>query len=117
MMLNLKIQKLDRRMTGHQYFKYRLEFPYHAFSAIGGFQAEAFRMRAQTFYDFFKHLTEVYGVGPEVDDTAIFSLAYKTDPQWGFRLVTNNHTYAVYVTEEARIEVEKLLVFKQLQAV
>lgn len=113
---DLKIQKLDRRMTGHQFYQYRIEFPYHVFTHINGHE-NAFRLRGKTFYDFFKHLTEVFGVGPEVEDTAVFSVAYETDPHWAFRMIDNHHTYALYMDEEARIEVEKLLVFMQLQAV
>lgn len=112
----LKIQKTDRRMTGHTQFKYRLEFPWAAFSAGFASTSEPYHERTKLFYDFCRHLTEVFGYGPSVDDATSYTRSFEW-PKWGFRLVDHTHTYAIYMADETiRSEVEKLLAFKILKS-
>lgn len=109
----LKIQKMDRRMSGHAYFKYRMEFPWAAFNQSGN--SESYYERIKTFYDFCKHLTDVYGYGPCVDDANSYYRAFGA-PKWAFRLSDSNHICAVYVAdEEGRQELEKIISFNILK--
>ena len=110
----IKIQKVDRRMTGYLHFKYRLEFPWSAFN--GKNDIDPYRNRAKAFYEFCKHLTAVFGYGPSVDDAGTYGMAFDEVPQWAFRLNSNTHTYAVYVADEAgREELEKIISFNILK--
>ena len=109
----LKIQKMDRRMSGHQHFKYRMEFPWIAFNKFNG---EPYHERAAVFYEFCRRLTDVYGYGPSVDDANTYIRAFDEFPKWAFRLITNSHTYAIYVAdEEGRQELEKVISFNILK--
>jgi hypothetical protein len=110
----LKIQKMDRRMSGHAYFKYRLEFPWSAFNQ-GTFGDEPYHERTKTFYEFCRHLTDAYGHGPSVDDASYYVRSFGF-PTWAFRLVSSTHTYAIYVADdESRQELEKILSFNILK--
>ena len=110
----LKIQKMDRRMSGHAQFKYRLEFPWSAFNQ-GRFGDEPYHERTKAFYEFCQHLTDTYGYGPSVDDANSYVRAFDW-PRWAFRLVSSTHTYAIYVAdEEGRQELEKVISFNILK--
>ena len=110
----LKIQKTDRRMTGHAHFKFRLEFPWSAFNQFG--TSEPYHLRSKIFYEFCRHLTNVYGYGPIVDDINSYIRSFDEFPKWAFRPVTNTHTYAVYVADDAgREELEKIISFNILK--
>lgn len=112
----LKIQKVDRRMSGHQNFKYRLELPYCAFQGIGHNPSTAYSDRAKTFLTMCRHFTELYGYGPSVDDAYVYANYFGLPPRWGFRLLSHSHTYAIYLSdEESKSELEKILVFGLLQ--
>lgn len=107
----LKIQKLDRRMSGHQNFKYRLELPVYAFNDATG-PGSAWLRRTVAFNDFCRHLTSVYGFGPCVDDAHVYANHYNEVPQWAYRLVDHRHVGTIYVANEAgREELEKILAF------
>ena len=109
----LKIQKMDRRMSGHAYFKYRLELPWAAFSRSG--TDEPYHKRTTTFCEFCQHLTNVYGYGPSVDDASSYFRAFGA-PQWAFRLNDSTHTYAIYVADDdGRQELEKIISFNILK--
>lgn len=109
----LKIQKMDRRMSGHAYFKYRIEFPWAAFNFLGA--SESYYERIKTFYDFCKHLTDIYGYGPSVDDASSYFRAFGA-PKWAFRLNEPTHICAVYVADEdGRQELEKIIAFNILK--
>jgi len=111
----VKIQKMDRRMSGHSHFKYRLEFPWAAFNASTKHLVPYFD-RTKTFYEFCQHLTEVYGYGPSVDDVGMYATIFDVTPKWGFRLGDSTHLYTVYVADdEGRQELEKVLSFNILK--
>ena len=111
---NLKIQKLDRRMTGHRHFKYRVEFPWAAFNQTNSI--DPYRDRIKTFYEFCKHLTETFGYGPSVEDIGQYCMAFGETPRWAFRPSTSTHIYAIYVAdEESRQEIEKVISFNILK--
>lgn len=112
---NLKIQKMDRRMSGHQHFKFRMEFPWVAFNK-GRFGNEPYHERSAVFYEFCRRFTDVYGYGPSVDDANSYIRAFGEFPKWAFRLLSNNHTYAIYVADEdGRQELEKIISFNILK--
>ena len=109
----LKIQKTDRRMSGHAYFKHRLEFPWAAFNR--GNTSEPYYERTRTFYEFCRHLNDVFGFGPSVDDASSYFRSFGA-PRWAFRLNTSTHVCAVYVAdEEGRQELEKIISFNILK--
>jgi len=104
----LTIQKLDRRMSGHTKFKYRLEFPWGVFRDT----LNPWLSRAKAYHDFCRHMTGIFGFGPHVDDAEGYANCYNEDPKWGFRLNDHAHMYTIYMAdEEAKSEVEKLLMF------
>ena len=114
MSVKLKVQKLDGRMSGYGYFKYRLELPYHAFRDVG--VSNAHHERAAKFFEYSKILTDIYGYGPHVDDADMYAAVYSVDPAWAFRLYDYQHTYTLYFKDEnVKDHIEKLLVFIQLQ--
>lgn len=103
-------------MSGHEYFKYRLELPYYAFTADNGGHDTAYRNRAAKFFEYIKVLTELYGYGPAVDDAGMYHAACKEKPKWGFRPLDNHRTYTLYFKDDdVKDQIEKLLVFMQLQ--
>lgn len=111
----LKIQKLDRRMSGHQHFMYRLELPYHAFSKLGIAPNDAYINRTKTFFEYSTVLTDIYGYGPSVDDANAYAAVYGQSPAWGFRPLDNYHTYTLYFKDdEVKHHIEKLLMFNIL---
>lgn len=116
MTTKLKIQKLDRRMSGYGLFKYRLELPYHAFTVRFN-NPDAYNNRAAKFFEYSKILTELYGYGPSVDDANIYAHTYGKGPSWGFRQLDNNHTYTLYFKDdEVKHHIEKLLMFDILSS-
>lgn len=108
--MNLKLQKLDRRMTGHQWYKYRVEFPLSAVRDIKIKDMTAYGIRTQIFSEIMQHLCSNLGFGPYVDYTY-----YAKDPKWAFRIADHNHVDTVYLTEEAKTEYDKILTFLKLK--
>ena len=108
--MQLKIQKLDRRMTGHRWYKYRVEFPISAFRDSIPSDISVYQLRTQTFTELMYHLTRNIGFGPYVDYSG-----FSHDPKWAFRIADHNHLDTVYLTEEAKLEYERFMTFIKIK--
>ena len=108
--MKFRLQKLDRRMTGHQWFKYRIEFPINAVRDIKIDNMTVYAVRLVIVSEIMQGLTNAIGFGPYVDYTP-----YAKDPKWAFRTADSNHVDTIYLTEEAVAAYEQILTFLTLK--
>ena len=106
----LKVQKLDRRMTGHRYFKYRVEFPVCAVRGVQINDMTVYGVKILLFTEIMQHLCSSLGFGPYVDYTQ-----YAKDAKWAFRIADHNHIDTIYLTEEALEEYNKFMTFARIK--
>ena len=97
-------------MTGHQWFKYRIEFPINAVRDIKIDDLTAYGVRILIFSEIMQGLTNAIGFGPYVDYTL-----YAKDPKWAFRIADHNHVDTIYLTEDAVPAYEQILTFLTLK--
>ena len=108
--MKFKLQKLDRRMTGHRYFKYRVEFPISAVRDIQVPDMTVYGVKILIFSEIMQGLTQAIGFGSYVDYTH-----FAKDPKWAFRIADHNHVDTIYLTEEAVAAYEQILTFLTLK--
>ena len=119
----LQIQKTDRRMNGHQEFKYRIVFGVTSFvgsdRSIEGIK-EAWANSMKAFLMCTKYMTDKYGYGPELK-----LVKYMVENGDGVPLWATRHAYTVLHTsqpdtiylrdDEARSKIEEIFIFLQLK--
>jgi hypothetical protein len=117
----LKFQKLDRRMSGHNYFKWRVEFNnrysnYTNEQNYSGF--EVGKLRRKTWIEALEYLTQVYGFGPDLDKAYYYNELKGVAPRFATRICRagDNFFDTLYLRgDEEREEFEKFLIMLELK--
>ena len=119
----LKFQRLDRRMSGYRYFKYRVEFPYHSANYTNEeFTStfEAGKVRIRVWIEALEYLNKLYGYGPEVDKVYYYQEFREKIPAYAVRYpvrgMNSSHIETIYFRgDEERNEFEKFLLMLELK--
>lgn len=110
-MVNLKFQKLDRRMSGHGFFTHKVEFPKASVESYNKTDAVVLFLEAA------QHMTRELGFGPPLEEISRFTFNIGEAP-WAIRC-SGKDAYTVntlYVREgTSKDALEKFIVIKQLQ--
>ena len=112
----LKIQKTDKRMSGHAYFKYRVEMLPGLITSRDDIGWPSKIKMTLNFWNLVcKHMTEVYGYGPDTDKAYLWTEEYGA-PAWGYRMSAMSRVDCLYFRDEEVLkEYQKAVTFFTLK--
>lgn len=114
--MTLRVRKLDKRMSGHQYFKYRVTFD--GYRSL--LRNEAMKQANRDFLNCTRYMTEKCGYGPELRLVSFIKQEGGEVPVWAtrhaYQALNSSAPDTIYLRDdEARDIFEAFITFMTLK--